>query len=190
MKVGADSPVKVVVALLFVAVAAGFAVRLIFGSSNTQAATPTVAAAAEPAARQNSLLNSLDPSLRFDLLKASQDVNYKGSGRNIFNAQPEPPPIPKPVTQKIWTVMNKPPPPPPPPINLKFYGFASSAGGTKRVFLSENGDIFIAKEGDIVDRHYKVGHITPNSVEITDVLNNNTQTIPLTEAPTGPGGPS
>lgn len=186
MKLGAESPVKVVVALLFAALAVAFVVHVVFSSSNTQAATPT-AATAEPA-KQSSLLNSLDPSLRFDLLKASQDVNYKGAGRNIFNAQPEPPPIPAPIAPvRIYTVIK---PPPPPPINLKFYGFASASGGAKRVFLSENGDIFIAKEGDIVDRHYKVGHITPNSVEITDVLNNNTQTIPLTEAPTGAGGPS
>ena len=188
MKLGADSPVKVGVTLVFVAVAAGFLLHLIFSSSSTQAATPVATTATAPATKQSSLLNSLDPSIRFDLLKASQDVNYKGNGRNIFNAQPEPPPIPAPVTNgRLYWVIPK---PPPPPINLKFYGFASASGGAKRVFLSENGDIFIAKEGDIVDRHYKVGHITPNSVEITDVLNNNTQTIPLTEAPTGPGGPS
>lgn len=188
MKLGAESPVKVLVAVLFVAVAAGFAVHLIFGSSNTQAATPAATATTEPPTKQTSLLNSLDPSLRFDLLKASQDVNYKGSGRNIFNAMPEPPPVPKQVAPVL--VYGPPKAPPPPPINLKFYGFATASGNVRRVFLSENGDIFIAKEGDIVDRHYKVGRITTNSVEITDVLDNNTQTIYLTEAPTGPGGPS
>jgi hypothetical protein len=188
MKVGADSPVKLVLAVLLAAAAVGFAVHLIFGSSNTQAATPTAAVTPEPATKQMALLNSLDPSLRFDLLKASQDVNYKGSGRNIFNAMPEPPPVPRQVAPVL--VYGPPKAPPPPPINLKFYGFATASGNVKRVFLSENGDIFIAKEGDIVDRHYKVGRITLNSVEITDVLNNNTQTIPLTEAPTGPGGPS
>jgi hypothetical protein len=40
--------------------------------------------------------------------------------------------------------------------------------------------VFVAKEGDIVDRHYKVNKIGVNSVEILDVLNNNVQTIPLT----------
>ena len=189
MKLGADSPVKLILAVLLAAAAVGFAVHLIFGSSNTQAATPTATVTPEPAMKQMALLNSLDPSLRFDLLKASQDVNYKGSGRNIFNAMPEPPPIPKPIQQAMQPI-GPPNKPPPPPINLKFYGFASASGGVKRVFLSENGDIFIAKEGDIVDRHYKVGRITTNSVEITDVLDNNTQTIYLTEAPTGPGGPS
>ena len=70
-------------------------------------------------------------------------------------------------------------PPPPPPIDLKFYGFAGPKGGSKRIFLLKGEDIFLAKEGDIVDRRYKIMHISPNSVEVQDVLTNNTQTLPL-----------
>jgi len=72
-------------------------------------------------------------------------------------------------------------PPPPPPIELKFYGFATPAGGTKRIFLAHNEDVFIAKEGDIVDRRYKVMKISANSVDILDVLSNNRQSIPLSQ---------
>jgi len=64
---------------------------------------------------------------------------------------------------------------------LKFYGFASKPGEPKRVFLSQGEDVFIAGEGDIVDRRYKVLRITPTQVEIEDVLNNNRQNIPLTQ---------
>ena len=71
--------------------------------------------------------------------------------------------------------------PPPPPINLVFYGFATPANGAKRIFLAQNEDVFIAKEGDIVDRRYKVVRISANSVEILDVLSNNRQSIPLTQ---------
>ena len=74
-----------------------------------------------------------------------------------------------------------PPPPPPPPINLKFFGFASKPGEPKRIFLSQGEDVFIAGEGDIVDRRYRILHITPSSVEVEDVLNNNRQSIPLTQ---------
>jgi hypothetical protein len=56
-----------------------------------------------------------------------------------------------------------PPIPPPPPINLKFFGFANRPGETKKVFLSQGEDIFIAGEGDIVDRRYRVLHISANS---------------------------
>jgi hypothetical protein len=48
------------------------------------------------------------------------------------------------------------------------------------VFLSKGDDIFIAKEGQIIDRRYKIIKIGANSVEVEDVLTNNRQTLPLT----------
>ncbi len=124
--------------------------------------------------------NSLDPTLRYSWLKASEDVQYQGTGRNIFRAEVE---IPKPIV-KVH-VPTPPPvpqgPPPPPPINLKFFGFANKPGEPKKIFLSQGEDVFIAGEGDIVDRRYKILHITPVSVEVEDVLNNNRQSIPLTQ---------
>src|SRR5580698_11258197 len=125
---------------------------------------------------------SLDPSLRYDWLKASEDTKYEGTGRNIFMTQAE---IPQPIapvkTDAEKAAENGPPqPPPPPPINLKFFGFANKRGEPKKVFLSEGEDVFIAAEGEVVDRHYKVLRISPTSVEIEDVLNNNRQSIPLT----------
>jgi len=47
--------------------------------------------------------------------------------------------------------------------------------------LSQGDDVFIAAEGDIVDRRYKVLRISPMAVEVEDVLNNNRQSIPLTQ---------
>lgn len=125
----------------------------------------------------------LDPSLRFDVLKSSEETKYEGTGRNIFRVFVEPPPRPvapviaqpEPGQPAVYT------PPPPQPIELRFYGFATPAGGTKRIFLAHNEDVFIAKEGDIVDRRYKVVRISPNSVDILDVLSNNRQSIPLTQ---------
>jgi len=90
--------------------------------------------------------------------------------------------IPKPVAPAVPLPVAVPQgPPPPPPINLKFYGFASKPGEPKRIFLSQGEDVFIAREGDIIDRRYKVLHISPTQVEIEDVLNNNRQNIPLTQ---------
>lgn len=124
------------------------------------------------------LAQTLDPTLRFDLLKSSEDVAYQGTGRDIFRSQP-PADIPKPLPPDKQPQVAQ-TPPPPPPIPLKFYGFASRKDGNKRIFLSKGEDIFVAKEGDMVDRRYKVVHIGPNSVEVQDVLTNNTQTLPLT----------
>jgi len=123
------------------------------------------------------LAQTLDPTLRFDLLKSSEDVTYKGTGRDIFRSQPEQVEIPHPKDPDVKP--GPPTPPPPPPIDLKFYGFASRKDGYKRIFLSRGEDIFVAKEGDIVDRRYKIVHIGQNSVDVEDVLTNNRQTLPL-----------
>jgi hypothetical protein len=190
MKLGTENKTKTAIAAGLLLVA-GFAVYNWLSSGNDTAqptpAAKTVTALSNAAAKVSGkagahktgpvvLAQSLDPTLRMDLLKTSEDVTYKGSGRDIFQNQPEPPPVPK----EIKPVINTGPPPPPPPIPLKFYGFSGNRSGPKQVFLSKGDDIFIAKEGQIVDRRYKILKIGPNSVEVEDVLTNNRQTLPLT----------
>jgi|SRR5579872_5475322 len=184
MKVGAKNHTQVIVLLALLALAAIITYRGFFGSSPAPIATATPAS---QTAGKQPLLNSLDPSLRMDLLRASADVTYKGTGRNIFKAEPDLPPAPKVIAPAF---VGPPKPPAPPPITLKFYGFASQKGEPKRIFLAEGDDIFIAKEGDIVDRHYKIDSIGANSVEVEDVLDNNHQTLYLSNEATSPGGPS
>ncbi len=41
--------------------------------------------------------------------------------------------------------------------------------------------MFVAKQGDIVNRRYKILRITPASVEVEDVISNARQTLPLTQ---------
>jgi hypothetical protein len=70
----------------------------------------------------------------------------------------------------------------PPPIPLKFFGFANQPGEPKKVFLSKGEDVFIAGEGEIVDRRYKVVRISPTSVEVQDVVGSGPpQSLPLTQ---------
>ncbi len=126
----------------------------------------------------------LDPTLDLRLLAETEQTKYSGSGRNIFVAQVDIPPVVAPVITDNNTPVGPPappPPPPPPPINLKFFGFANKPGEPKKAFLSQGDDVFIAVEGDIVDRRYKILHINPTSVEVEDVLYNNRQSIPLTQ---------
>ncbi len=125
----------------------------------------------------------LDPTLDLNLLAQSEEIKYAGNGRNIFVAGSLP--IEKPkgtgATDQPAALHQPPPIPPPPPITLKFFGFANRPGETKRVFLSQGEDVFIAAEGDIVDRRYRILRISPNAVDVEDVINNNRQSLPLTQ---------
>jgi hypothetical protein len=153
-------------------------------ASEMPAAAPAPRAATgrnrTPSKRQ-SAAQSLDPTLRTDLLKVSEDTKYEGTGRNIFKVFVDIPKPIVPVTSQPEVATGPPPPTPPPPIDLKFYGYATPAGGTKRIFLAQGEDVFIAREGDIVDRRYKVVRISGTAVEILDVLSNNRQSIPLNQ---------
>jgi hypothetical protein len=192
MQWGTENRTKTMAAIGLMVVALLFTVVRFFPSSPASAKSPAPAETRPAAQRRpvtgrrsgnkvavGAAAGSLDPTLRYDWLKASEDTKYQGAGRNIFRAQIE---IPKPI------VKIRPPepvvpqgPPPPPPINLKFFGFANKPGEAKKIFLSEGEDVFIAGEGDIVNRRYRILHITPVSVEVEDVLNNNRQSIPLTQ---------
>lgn len=202
MKVGAENRNKLYAAIGLMSLALLLVARMLFSSGPSPVPSPAAATSdvsPAPAARVRVVSrrtsgprssarklaatpHSIDPTLRFDWLNASENTKYEGNGRNIFMAQAE---IPQPVAsavldqQKLAQMPQG--PPPPPPINLKFYGFASKPGEPKAIFLSQGEDIFVAREGDIVDRRYKVVHINPLSVEIEDVLTNNTQSIPLSQ---------
>jgi hypothetical protein len=201
MKLGAENRTTAMVAIALMLIAAFMIVRMWSGGGRPAAAAnptpvqPDAAAAPTPVrarrvarggrgAARNAPSGSavtLDPRLRLDLLRLSEETEYKGAGRNIFQSQVE---IPKPVESAIKKAETAPPPPTgppgPPPINLKFVGFASGAGEPTKVFLTQGDDVFVAAQGEIVNRRYKVMRINPNSVEIEDVLGNNRQTIPLT----------
>jgi hypothetical protein len=137
-----------------------------------------------PYARQASKIGglaSLDPTLHPELMRQAESLSYTGNGRNIFSQFSEPPAIPKPIAPIRQAQVNTgpPPPPPPPPINLGFYGYAAERTGQKQVFLLQGDDIFIASEGDVVDRRYRVIKIGPVSVQVEDIPYHNTQTLPL-----------
>ena len=192
MKLGTENRKQVIT----LAVLGGIAVLMMayeFWPSSTTAgptSTQTSASPARPAMRRTASGKlvpiaepRLDPTLDLALLRQSEEIKYAGNGRNIFVAgsvatiEKVRGPV---VTDRPGPAI-PPPIPPPPPITLKFFGFASKPGEPKRIFLSQNEDVFIAGEGDIVNRRYRVLHIAPNAVEIEDVLNNNRQSIPLTQ---------
>ena len=80
-----------------------------------------------------------------------------------------------------------PPPPPPPAITLKFYGYSTPrTDGAKRAFFLDGDDIFVAAEGDLVKKRYRVVQIGVNSVIMEDTeFKNNRQTLVIQQEQAG-----
>ncbi|HEY6253530.1 MAG TPA: hypothetical protein VI685_26525 [Candidatus Angelobacter sp.] len=188
MKIGAEDKKKVILMGVLLVVAIPLAIHSFnFGSSDASANQPAAAATAgtNPAPPRRPGLkvreNTLDPTLHTDLLAASQKAEYPSGSRNIFRmAEPPPEKIP-PVIGNV----HQPPPPPPqdppkPQIPLIFYGFSNRPGEPKKAFLKDNDNIFVAVEGEVVERRYKIVKITNTFILVEDILNNNQQTINLT----------
>ncbi len=206
MKLGAENRKQTIIAAALGVVLLLVVVYEFWPSSSTSASTPAPSATAEPVtapspkgrpkprnsknapAKKEKLPQSLDPMLHLDQLAMSEQIKYEGSGRNIFVSQAETEIVKpmgngttdkNPAETKTFT---PPPVPQPPPIPLKFFGFASQPGEPKKAFLSKGDDFFVAGEGEIVDRRYKVVKISPTSVEIQDVVSSGPpQNIPLAQ---------
>ena len=126
----------------------------------------------------------LDPTLKMAAMLVTEKLVYTGSGRNIFSTASAPVAIPKPIAaarpKPVVPVYTPPPgPPPPPPIDLKFFGTATSAAGKRQAFLLHGQDVFLASDGEIVQRRYRVITVQANSIVVEDMPNNNRQTLPL-----------
>jgi len=199
LALGIENKRQVILAISLISVVAllgGYEIYNYFGSPSTppppapslqnSQATPGASPAAGNEAQRLSNAG-IDPSLHFDKLAQSEDVEYSGSGRNIFSAESVPISIPKPIAPgrpngSPAAAQNLPPPPPKPPsIDLRYFGYSQDEHKVLKAFFMHGDDIFMAKTGDIVDHRYKVDVIRPLNVEITDLAYNNTQTIDISQ---------
>ncbi len=129
----------------------------------------------------------LDPTLRMGAMLVTESLAYSGTGRNIFSGTSTLPvaSVPKPIAParppKTFTTTVQMPsgPPPAPPIDLKFFGTETRGGGQRQAFLLRGDDVFLASAGEIVQRRYRVLSIAPGSIVVEDLLNNNRQTLAL-----------
>jgi hypothetical protein len=90
----------------------------------------------------------------------------------------------KPAAPPVKREPPRPAQPKAPPIKWKFYGFANQQGDIrKRAFLlDDEGAVFVATEGDVFSRRYKIVSIGINSIVVEDLQFNDQQTLPLEQS--------
>lgn len=191
MKIGAEDKKKLIVMAVLLAIAIPLAIYSFVSVSGSSASSAPEPAAPNPSANRPAQKKTgiaqlrdrtLDPTLHTDLLAASQKIEYNGGKRNIFRmAEVEPVTIPAmnggPRTPPPAPIITD---PPKPQIPLKYYGFSNRPGEAKKAFLQDGDNIFVAVEGEVVERRYKIVKITNSFVLVEDVLNNNQQNINMT----------
>lgn len=187
MKIGTEDTRKLRWMIVLLAIAIPLALYNFSSLFSSRSASPNRAQASQPK-KPGALLENLDPTPRLDILEASRKIKYEGGSRNIFRMEevritpPIAPPRPQPTPQPPVAYT----PPPPTPINLKFYGLASSPGDPTKIFLMQNEDIFVAQEGDIINRRYKILQITATAdsatVLVEDMLTGSRQPIQLSRS--------
>lgn len=136
-------------------------------------------------------LSAIDPRLRLDLLARLQQVELEGGDRSLFDfgaaplpKKPEPKILPKEPVAQAPPVEARPQEeartPPPPPIPLRFYGFTMSGRqGPRRAFFLDGEEIYVASEGEIVKKRYKIVRIGITSAVVEDIESKSQQTLPL-----------
>ena len=195
MKIGAEDRKKVIILVVLLAIVLPVGIWEVSGffaaHSTPRPAMPNQAAPVQTASSANApeaqkiSTGDIDPTLHLSKLAESEDVDYRGTGRNIFSADSIPVAIPHPIAPPrpipIGSVTVAPPVPQAPAIDLKYFGYSQdkTGSGSIKAFLVHGDDIFMARSGEVIDHRYRVGNISPGSVQVTDLSYNNTQTLPI-----------
>ena len=162
--------------LLLVALVAVFgAVNLRnVGGSATSSPASNPAASSRPGKPEEKIP---DADLRLQGLEASSNDASGDPGRNIFEYGHRP--APEGPVAKVKED-DTPPPPPPPKPPVRFYGFAEgSASGGRRVFLTDGEAVFVAKQGDVILRKYRLARVGNDSIDIEEISGPNRWTVKM-----------
>ena len=198
MKVGTENKRNIVILSVLMAILIPtviYFVRSVFGGPSAPPRTAAPAASTQgassgPAATRFPALATLDPTLHPELMAGAESLKYTGTGRNIFSMSSAPPAkieaVKGPVRLGQGAGAQHGPagptgPPPPPRIDLTFFGYATQ-NGVKKAFLLHGESVFVASPGQVVDHHFKIVQINPLSIEVRDLLYNDTQTLPLSRS--------
>jgi hypothetical protein len=132
-----------------------------------------------------------DPSLRVDLLDNLRLQEYKGMHRNIFSAEPLPPPISVMSAKAAAAAAahaRQNIEPPALAVPATFFGIVTELNtGKKRACFSNGKDnVFILPEGGVLLGNFRVDKILHNAVDLEQVSSG--RHVTLTLAPTVYGG--
>ena len=180
--------VQLVVGLFIVIAAiAGWEIHNSMGTSSAHVAIKPVNAAHAVNAGRKSNRSRIDPVLRIEELDRSEQVEYTGTGRDVFSPVLPPVVVESPLASgragDIAASLPAPvEPPKPPSMDLKYLGFAQTTDKTYTALFTHGDDMFMAKTGDIMFHRFRVGVIQPASVEVTDLTHNRTQNITAASA--------
>ena len=162
----------------------------IYGMLRTPSTSTAIKPIAVPTLRATNQVRKsrsrLDPVLRIDELTRSEQVEYAGTGRDVFAPMAEPVVVETPLASARANdiAASLPPvePPKPPSMDLKYLGYTQTNDKTFTATFTHGDDIFMAKTGDIMFHRFRVGVIQPTSVQVTDLSHNLTQNIAVAAA--------
>ena len=158
-------------ALLVGLVGINFAIRS--PSTAAPAAGPTASARSGGPSSSWAFPDSL---LALKQPEASERLRAAAARRNIFEYGR----AAAPAGAQAGAASTPPPPPPAPPSPLRFYGFAESTqGGKRQVFITNGEDIYVAVEGDVIQRRYRLLRVGKDSIEVEELAGKQRWVVPL-----------
>lgn len=131
-------------------------------------------------------LDVQEPELHLDLLNDIRKSEYSGAHRNIFVAEPIPPPTAKvePAKNGEFVGPRVPPPPPPLQVPVQFFGYASEPDSGRRVgFFASGDDVLVLAQGDTFLDRYRLVNLTNDSAEVMEISSGRRTTLPITQPP-------
>lgn len=118
-----------------------------------------------------------DARLQVERLDQAPRVQARDVRRNVFEYGRQAPPSSAQQTQSPPVAA---PPPPPPRAPFRFYGVVeSSRQGGRQVFLTDGEEIFVASEGAVVKKRYRLVRIQPQSIEVEELAGDRRWIVPL-----------
>jgi hypothetical protein len=133
-----------------------------------------------------------NPALHLDRIERLRKLEYKPTGRDIFNSVlPQAPVKVAPKTVPAPTGPQEPAPPPALVVPFKYYGFSDDVVTKKRRGFFTNGEeVFIVGEGEIVQGKYRIITISTTWTDVEEVSTGRHTRLNMEGQGTSPQGES